>query len=912
MNRQVLGVVAHVDSGKTTLLEAMLYKTGRIKKLGRVDHQDAYLDTDDRERERGITIFSKQAECIIGENEVTLLDTPGHIDFSAEMERVLSILDYAVLVVNGMEGVQSHTETLWSLLQDYNVPVFLFVNKMDMSGLTREELMKDIRKRLSGGCIDFSEEDSDRDEEIAMTDEDVLNSYLDVGTVEDDVIRKLIADRKVFPCCFGSALKVTGVDYLIELLDRYMLPEEYPEEFGARVYKITRDEKGNRLTHMKITGGSLAIRDTLYPDSDEKVNQIRIYSGEKFRTVEQADAGMVCAVTGFAGTYAGEGLGHEPGHEDKKLVPVLSYKMIYPEDTDPYVLLDNIRKLEEEDPTLAVLWNEAGKEIHIKVMGDIQLEVLKDIIKKRYGIYVSFGQGRITYKETIAAPVMGVGHFEPLRHYAEAHILMEPIPGMENEFDSVCSEDVLDKNWQRLILTHLKERKYRGVLTGSEVTGIRFTLTAGRAHNKHTEGGDFRQAVYRAVRQGLMMADSILLEPYYDFKLEVPDAQIGRAMADITRMSGEFCQPETVRDGVSLITGKCPVETMREYHKDVIAYTHGLGRLSVSLGGYMPCHNQDEVVAKIGYDPELDTRDPSSSVFCAHGSGYIVPWQQVYENMHVKEDKGFVLVGLSEYDESGEDIFNNPEALKNPEKYIPEAKRKSYDATITEDEIMEIFARSYQTTDIRTGAKARNRTDSGYDWHSRLTEESRGQETGTAENEGGDKAFTGKKDGSAGRRPADTGIGKSGAFKKNTDGKEYLLVDGYNIIFAWDELKELSKINLDAARSSLMDTLCNYQGYKGCELILVFDAYKVKGQQREVSMYHNIHVVYTKEAETADMYIEKTTHRLGRKNKVTVATSDGLEQLIIMGQGALRMSARGLKEEIERAQKEIREGWIAE
>lgn len=912
MNRQVLGVVAHVDSGKTTLLEAMLYKTGRIKKLGRVDHQDAYLDTDDRERERGITIFSKQAECVIGENEVTLLDTPGHIDFSAEMERVLSILDYAVLVVNGMEGVQSHTETLWSLLQDYNVPVFLFVNKMDMSGLTREELMKDIRKRLSGGCIDFSEEDSDRDEEIAMTDEDVLNTYLDVGTVEDDVIRKLIADRKVFPCCFGSALKVTGVDYLIELLDRYMLPEEYPEEFGARVYKITRDEKGNRLTHMKITGGSLAIRDTLYPDSDEKVNQIRIYSGEKFRTVEQADAGMVCAVTGFAGTYAGEGLGHEPGHEDKKLVPVLSYKMIYPEDTDPYALLDNIRKLEEEDPTLAVLWNEAGKEIHIKVMGDIQLEVLKDIIKKRYGIYVSFGQGRITYKETIAAPVMGVGHFEPLRHYAEAHILMEPIPGMENEFDSVCSEDVLDKNWQRLILTHLKERKYRGVLTGSEVTGIRFTLTAGRAHNKHTEGGDFRQAVYRAVRQGLMMADSILLEPYYDFKLEVPDAQIGRAMADITRMSGEFCQPEMVRDGVSLITGKCPVETMREYHKDVIAYTHGLGRLSVSLGGYMPCHNQDEVVAKIGYDPELDTRDPSSSVFCAHGSGYIVPWQQVYENMHVKEDKGFVLVGLSEYDESGEDIFNNPEALKNPEKYIPEAKRKSYDATITEDEIMEIFARSYQTTDIRTGAKVRNRTDSGYDWHSRLTEESGGQETGTAENEGGDKAFAGKKNGSAGRRPADTGIGKSGAFKKNTDGKEYLLVDGYNIIFAWDELKELSKINLDAARSSLMDTLCNYQGYKGCELILVFDAYKVKGQQREVSMYHNIHVVYTKEAETADMYIEKTTHRLGRKNKVTVATSDGLEQLIIMGQGALRMSARGLKEEIERAQKEIREGWITE
>ena len=872
MNRQVLGVVAHVDSGKTTLLEAMLYKTGRIKKLGRVDHQDAYLDTDDRERERGITIFSKQAECVIGENEVTLLDTPGHIDFSAEMERVLSILDYAVLVVNGMEGVQSHTETLWSLLKDYNVPVFLFVNKMDMSGLTREELMKDIRKRLSGGCIDFSEEDPDRDEEIAMTDEDVLNNYLETGVVEDDVIRKLIADRKVFPCCFGSALKVTGVDYLIELLDRYMLPGEYPEEFGARVYKITRDEKGNRLTHMKITGGTLKVKSVLSNGRpgetgegiwQEKVNQIRIYSGEKYTMVSEVKAGTVCAVTGLTATYPGQGLGSEQASDMPVLEPVLSYRIGLPTEVNVHQALLQLRQLEEEEPLLHIVWNETLGEIYAQVMGEVQIEILKSLIKERFGMAVTFDEGNIVYKETILEPVEGVGHFEPLRHYAEVHLLLEPgETGSGLIFAADCSEDVLDRNWQRLILTHLEEREHKGVLIGAPITDMKITLLTGRAHIKHTEGGDFRQATYRAVRQGLRKAKSQLLEPYYEFRLEVPSEQVGRSMTDIQKMLGEFDPPQTEGE-MTVLTGSAPVVTMRDYQKEVISYTSGRGRLSCTLKGYYPCHNQEEVVEAVGYDPEADLENPTGSVFCAHGAGFVVNWDQVEDYMHV---------------ESG---WNAPAGQETePEKPVTAKnwKEENEKYWATEKELEEIFERTYGPIRKLGEEPPAGRSVKGW-----------------------------KKS----RRDPLEGYGKSTSDykqKKPPDGeKEYLLVDGYNIIFAWEDLKELAAVNIDGAREKLMDILCNYQGFKKCTLILVFDAYKVKGNPGSVETYHNIHVVYTKEAETADQYIEKTVHEIGRKYRVTVATSDQLEQVIILGQGGQRMSARELLEDVIEVSHQIRE-----
>lgn len=902
MKKIVVGILAHVDSGKTTLSEAMLYTAGKIRKLGRVDHQDAYLDTDRQEKDRGITIFSKQAEFCFGDTGFSLLDTPGHVDFGAEMERTLQVLDYAVLVINGMEGVQSHTETLWQLLKRYEVPVFLFINKMDMSALSKEDLMQDIRRRLDDGCVDFCCENAP--EHIAMADEAMLEYFLEYGENRREDVALAIADRKLFPCYFGSALKTEGVEQFLAALDEYTRMPVYGENFGARVFKILRDAKGERLTYMKLTGGSLKCRDmiayrdtytsddsTIYMKDDEsemkseKVNQIRIYSGSRYDTVEEAYAGTVCAVTGLCNTFVGQGLGAEEKGMIPSLEPVLTYKLIYPQGVDAFQLWEHIKLLEEEDPQLHVEWKEHSCEIFLKVMGEIQLQVLQQMVKDRFGVVVEFGVGHIAYKETIKAPVMGVGHFEPLRHYAEVHLLLEPLPaGSGIVCDSICSEDVLDKNWQRLICTHIMERQHVGVLTGSPLTDIKITVTAGKAHTKHTEGGDFRQATYRAIRQGLMMAECVLLEPVYSFKLEVQSDLVGRAMADITRMCGTFTAPEISGD-MSVVSGTAPVAAMREYHKELMSYSHGMGRLNLSLAGYVPCHNQEDVVAELGYHPDADLRHPSSSVFCAHGSGYLVDWYDVYDYMHVKEDEGFAITGQTDY------VVEEDMTPINAAEAKRQAAKAAGNMTYTEEELEDIFVRTYGTKD--RGNESYNKAGFNRYHKTKIA----GQ---TGSGNGGSRV------------PAYKGIGTSGAYQNKKDGKEYLLVDGYNIIFAWEELTELAKVSLDSARGRLMDILCNYQGYKGCELILVFDAYKVKENPGEKTKYHNIHVVYTKEAETADMYIEKTTHELGRKHKVTVATSDALEQLIIMGQGAIRLSARGLKEEIERVNQIIREDYLSE
>lgn len=903
MKKIVVGILAHVDSGKTTLSEAMLYTAGKIRKLGRVDHQDAYLDTDQQEKDRGITIFSKQAEFRFGNTEFSLLDTPGHVDFGAEMERTLQVLDYAVLVINGMEGVQSHTETLWLLLKRYKVPVFLFVNKMDMTSFSRERLMMDIRRRLGDSCVDFCCENAT--EYIAMSDEAMLEYFLEYGENRREDVARAIADRNLFPCYFGSALRLEGVQSFLAVLDEYTCMPVYGENFGARVFKILRDAKGERLTYMKLTGGSLKCRDTIiYKNGqedgqaseikEEKVNQIRIYSGSHYDTVEEAFAGTVCAVTGLVNTFAGQGLGVEEKGMLPSLEPVLTYKLIYPEGADSFKLWEQIRQLEEEDPQLHVVWKEHSREIYLKVMGEIQLQVLQQLVKERFGIVVTFGVGHIAYKETIKAPVMGVGHFEPLKHYAEVHLLLEPLPaGSGIVCDSICSEDVLDKSWQRLICTHIMERQHVGVLTGSPLTDIKITVTAGKAHTKHTEGGDFRQATYRAVRQGLMMAESVLLEPVYAFRLEIQSDLVGRAMADITRMCGTFTAPEISGD-ISVISGTAPVSTMREYHKELMAYSHGMGRLNLSLAGYEPCHNQEEIVAALGYNPDADLGHPSSSVFCAHGAGYLVDWYDVYDYMHVKEDDGFAITGQTEYVPEEDMTPINAAEVKR------QAAKAAGNITYTEEELEDIFVRTYGTKD--RGNEAYNKT--GFN---RYHKKNMGAQTGNEVGRTSANAADGNR-----KAPAYKKIGTSGAYKSKKDGKEYLLVDGYNIIFAWEELTELAQVSLDAARGRLMDILCNYQGYKGCELILVFDAYKVKENPGEKARYHNIHVVYTKEAETADMYIEKTTHELGRKHKVTVATSDALEQLIIMGQGAIRLSARGLKEDIESVNQTIRENYLSE
>lgn len=752
MKKLVVGILAHVDSGKTTLSEAMLYTAGKIRKLGRVDHKDAYLDTDAQERERGITIFSKQAVFTYDGMEITLLDTPGHVDFSAEMERTLQVLDYAILVINGMDGVQSHTDTLWKLLKRYEIPTFIFVNKMDMEGTDKDAVFPNIRKKLDGDCVDFSS--GDRDEQIAMADERLLDTYLDSGMVEVEDIIEAILDRKIFPCFWGSALKLSGVQELLDAMNTYMVMPAYNAEFGGRIFKISRDAKGERLTYMKVTGGSLKCREQI-EGTEGKVNQIRIYSGARYETVEEASAGTVCAVTGLGETSAGQGVGCEQENVFAGLEPVLSYKVSYPGDKDAVVVLRDIRQLEEEEPELHVEFAQETGEIFVKVMGQVQLQVLTQIIKDRFGYLISFGMGRIIYKETLAEPVMGVGHFEPLRHYAEVHLLMEPLePGSGMQFDTICSEDVLDKNWQRLILTHLEEKEYRGVLTGAPITDMKITVTAGRAHQKHTEGGDFRQATYRAVRQGLMMGECRLLEPVYAFRLEIPTEMTGRAMNDITRMHGRFAQPE-IEGEMSILTGTAPVATMQEYQQDVTAYTRGQGKLSCTLQGYEPCHNEDEVLAASTYDPELDMANPASSVFCAHGAGYIVDWYDVYDMMHVKEDPGFALAGM-------EDVLRNitsepTEADEDNRKRMARERQDAGAPVYDEKELEDIFVRTYGSNSRENAAYNK----AGFNRHNKSVSEADWYVKKAAEH--GKSKTTGAQTLSAGSKTADTGLGHTGS-----------------------------------------------------------------------------------------------------------------------------------------------------
>lgn len=887
MNKLVIGILAHVDAGKTTLAESMLYLTGSIRKLGRVDHKDAFLDTFELERSRGITIFSKQAELVAKEKRLTLLDTPGHVDFSSEMERTLQVLDYAILVVSGSDGIQGHTETLWRLLAEYGIATWIFVNKMDLLGSDHSTLMKELKHRLSDTCVDFRMDQDQNEfmENIAVCDEEILDSYMESGKVEQQQIISLISQRKIFPVYFGSALKLEGVEAFLEGLWQYTAKPQYPEEFAARVYKISRDDQGNRLTHMKITGGCLKVKMVL-TDDNEKVDQIRIYSGVKYEAVEEVGAGAVCAVTGLSKTYPGLSLGQETGFRLPSLEPVLSFQILLPAETDVHGMLLKLRQLEEEDPLLHIIWNEYLKEIHVQLMGEVQIEVLKKLILDRFGVQVEFSLGNIVYKETIQNTVEGVGHFEPLRHYAEVHLLLEPgEAGSGLVFDANCSEDDLDRNWQRLILTHLEEKEHLGVLTGSPITDMRITLVAGRAHQKHTEGGDFRQATYRAVRQGLKKAQSVLLEPYYNFKLELPSDTVGRAMSDIQRMHGEFQAPKIDGD-LSILVGSAPVATMRGYQSEVTSYTKGRGRLICNLKGYAACHNYEEVIATIGYDWERDLSNPASSVFCAHGAGFIVDWDKVEDYMHV--ESGLQLDKMKEASEGIEnlstqmkqkDLFHPKDNMNQKDNSLPKGKENSnasYGASWQADKELEaIFTRTFGPIKQKFQS---SQNSLGY--------EKQAAALNRVEIKG--KTFA----------------------QEREQKKEYLLVDGYNILFAWEELKELAKDNLEAARNKLMDILCNYQGFKKCILILVFDAYKVKGNVGEVIDYHNIHVVYTKEAETADMYIEKVTHDIGRKHHVTVATSDGLEQIIIMGQGAARLSATDLKEEVARVNEQIRRDYL--
>ena len=894
MKKLVIGILAHVDAGKTTLSEELLYLCGEIRKIGRVDHGDAFLDTYELEKERGITIFSKQALLKTENMEVTLLDTPGHVDFSAEMERTLQVLDYAILVINGMDGVQSHTMTLWRLLERYQIPTFLFVNKMDQQGTDHDALLNDLKQHLHENCVDFGRtQDTDYGmyeltpeqlENIAVCEEDLLETYLETDIVEDRDIVRLIVQRKIFPCYFGSALKEKGVKDFWNGVQKYTAEPKRPTEFGAKVFKIARDEQGNRLTYMKITGGSLKVKTLLSSNSngqslpgrkaeeaawEEKADQIRLYSGAKYELTSEAEAGTVCAVTGLTRTYPGEGLGIEQESELPILEPVLNYQIILPDDCDPHQMLQKLRQLEEEEPQLHILWDSQFSEIHAQLMGEVQIEILKKMIWDRFHVAEEFGAGSIVYKETVAEPVEGVGHFEPLRHYAEVHLLIEPgEPGSGCQFFTACSEDVLARNWQRLILTHLEEKEHIGVLTGSPLTDVQITILTGRAHAKHTEGGDFRQATYRAVRQGLRKARNILLEPYYEFRLEVPAEMIGRAMADVQKMQGTFDAPE-VEGETAILKGTAAVAQMRDYQKEVVSYTHGTGKLFCSLKGYAPCKSQDEVVQNIGYDPEADLENPTGSVFCAHGAGFVVPWDQVEAYMHLQSG-----VDMDELD--SESWYEDVESAQNPGTAVDNANisgnisgkngKFSYSGSYEEEEELQaIFERTF-------GPMKRDRT-----------------------------AFQKKTVHSS------TPATRYRAGKPRQE--EYLLVDGYNIIFSWEELNELAKENIHAACDKLMDILSNYQGYRKCTLILVFDAYKVEGHVEEIITYHNIYVVYTKEAETADQYIEKTVHRIGRQYQVTVATSDGLEQVIIMGQGAHRISAQGLKKEIEDTEKTAREEW---
>lgn len=879
MKRFVIGILAHVDAGKTTMSEAILYETGKLKKMGRVDNRDAFLDTFALERARGITIFSKQAVFPFGDTFVTLLDTPGHVDFSAEMERTLQVLDYAVLIVSGADGVQGHTETLWRLLKRYGIPVFLFVNKMDQKGTDQETVLASLKERLDHGIVDFSGVSGNCEilgtsdetaEEIATCDEALLEAYLADGSLKTADVRNAIQDRKLFPCFFGSALKLTGVREFLTSLGEFASCPDYTKDFGAKVFKISRDETGVRMTHLKITGGTLKIRDSLSPDSEEKINQIRLYSGSKFEMLKEAEPGMVVAVTGISDTKPGQVFGSASDSVLPLLEPVLTYRILLPFGTDSHTMLRHMRMLEEEDPQLHIVWNEALGEIQAQVMGDVQMEILKSQVQERFGVEIGFGEGNIVYKETIAKTVEGVGHFEPLRHYAEVHLLMEPgEPGSGLVFEADCSEDMLDKNWQRLILTHLEEKRLRGILTGSEITDIKITLIAGRAHQKHTEGGDFRQATYRAVRQGLCEAGCVLLEPYYAFRLEVPSENLGRAMADLDRMQGEFSAPE--QDGsMALLTGTAPVSTMRNYQRDVISYTKGRGRLTLSLSGYEPCHNAEEVIAASGYDFDSDLQDPAGSVFCSHGAGFVVPWNEVKQYMHVESPLAKQLAKeqqereLKEADERLKAMAADVAAGSSSDSRGNGGSSLSF---YDDKELQAIFTRTY--------GEPKRKLVSDYDSRTVIR----------AKNASPVKPVKEKEE------PED----------------EYLLVDGYNIIFAWDELSELAAVNIDAARYKLMDILSNYQGFRKICVIVVFDAYKIPGSVEKVQKYHNIHVVYTKEAETADQYIEKVAIRIGRRYRTTVATSDGVIQLIIRSQGCILWSARDFREEIERVGKLISE-----
>ena len=900
-NKLTLGILAHVDAGKTTLSEALLYTCGTLRKLGRVDHKDAFLDNFSLERERGITIFSKQAGVTWKERAITLLDTPGHVDFSAEMERTLQVLDYCLLVVSASDGIQSHTRTLWRLLKQYKIPVFVFVNKMDQPDTDREKLLAELKSKLDSGCVDFTgapEAGVQFMEELSLCGEELLEEYLDSGNLRDTSVAQAVRLRRIFPCFFGSALKLEGVEELLDGLCRFSLTTEYPEEFGARVYKISRDANGNRLTHLKVTGGVLRVKMPVRgaaaspaPEQvwEEKADGLRIYDGAGYSTAELVEAGGICAVTGLSKTYAGQGLGWERDSEMPILAPVLTYRLILPEGCDTLKALGQLRQLEEEEPQLHLVWKETSREIHVQVMGEVQIEILKYLILERFGLEVSFGDGSIVYRETIAAPVEGIGHFEPLRHYAEVHLLLEPgEPGSGIQVSSVCSEDVLSRNWQRLIFTHLEERTHLGVLTGSAITDIRITLLSGRAHLKHTEGGDFRQATYRALRQGLMRGKSVLLEPIFSFTLEVPTGQLGRAMSDIQRMHGSFDDPLTEGDR-SILTGSAPASEFGSYQREVNAYTRGNGRLSCTLKGYEPCHNPEEVIGKIGYDPEADQENPSSSVFCSHGAGFLVTWDRVHEYAHVDS-------GWREEQGEGESLGSEAESVTggSPGGFTASVSHGSAPSQtgsgrtdyITQEEIETIFRRTFGKS---------TRDYEPYRYHNR--------NLGTEVTAPGGTADVGR----VSRSDKNYNKHTSSQAETREEREEYLLVDGYNIIFAWEELRSLAAVNIDSARDRLMDICCNYQGYAGCTLILVFDAYKVKGNPGSVMQYHNIYVVYTKEAETADQYIEKTVHKIGRKYRVTVATSDALEQMIIWGEGAFRLSAAGFEDAVREAGERLRE-----
>ena len=855
MKKLSVGILAHVDSGKTTLTEAMMYVSGNIRKLGRVDHRDSMLDNFALERERGITIFSKTALLRYEETQFYLLDTPGHVDFSAEAERAVQVMDYAVLVISGSDGVQSHTSTLWQLLRKYRVPAFVFVNKMDLESADRDKVMAGLKSKLSDGCVDFGEKNAEKlCENIALCDEALLNKYYNDEKISDQDIISAVKNRQLFPVFFGSALKVEGVEPFLQALDRYTEMPVYGDDFAARVFKISQDKSGARLTFLKVTGGKLRVRDILSSKqhkATEKVSQIRIYSGEKFTSSDEVSAGTVCAVTGVEFTRPGDSLGAQQGETLPVLEPVLSYSVVLPQEADPHTALKDFQLLEAEDPMLRVVWSERTRTIGVELMGEIQLEVLKAIIKERFGYQVDFSAGSIIYKETIEDIVEGIGHFEPLRHYAEVHLILKPLKRDSGLiFNTNCKEDLLDRNWQRLILTHLYEKTHLGVLTGSPITDMEITLVSGKAHLKHTEGGDFREATYRAVRQGLRTAKSVLLEPYYRFMLEVPTENIGRAMSDLTMMSGSFSSPED-KGELSLISGEAPVSEMRDYAAKVAQYTHGKGRISCTLKGYDVCHNADEVIRSIGYDPDSDTENTADSVFCSHGAGHTVKWNEVKEHMHLSSS-------LKEPQEKP----SVSSARADFSRY-----RSTDDIFALDKELMEIFEKTYGPVkkSIADAYKKPQRTTLSFDKNKK-------------------------------KKPAIL----------SPNQKEYLLVDGYNVIFSWENLKALARDNIDSARGTLVNILCNYRGFKKCELILVFDAYKVKGNHREVEREGNIDIVYTKEAETADTYIEKVSHELAKNHKVRVVTSDRMEQLIILGNGAIYVSSKEFYEEVRNAEEQIR------